>query len=249
MGTHLFLFMLLGLGFYLISALAAKLIPAIDFWIDIVLWVGAAAYIFSHLSFMDGIVSLATMFYCYWTAMDLIVSERVEKPSGDWQEIELAKNKTRLLSDITLTAIVFAGAVIFFIYGPDTSPLKYVILLGMISGGGALVKRILNVFSVKVFYSAALEKLHISSHYETRTYPLSDLKNIQLESTADLLKLHPLLTMYSSRLDLTTSFQQVIKLSLPGETLFLTVKEPQKWKTILQEYTDAENNVDRKSVV
>ncbi|XRJ10083.1 M56 family metallopeptidase [Bacillus subtilis] len=244
MGTHLFLFMLLGLGFYLISALAAKLIPAIDFWIDIVLWVGAAAYIFSHLSFMDGIVSLATMFYCYWTAMDLIVSERVEKPSGDWQEIELAKNKTRLLSDITLTAIVFAGAVIFFIYGPDTSPLKYVILLGMISGGGALVKRILNVFSVKVFYSAALEKLHISSHYETRTYPLSDLKNIQLESTADLLKLHPLLTMYSSRLDLTTSFQQVIKLSLPGETLFLTVKEPQKWKTILQEYTDAENNVD-----
>lgn len=93
MGTHLFLFMLLGLGFYLISALAAKLIPAIDFWIDIVLWVGAAAYIFSHLSFMDGIVSLATMFYCYWTAMDLIVSERVEKPSGDWQEIELAKTK------------------------------------------------------------------------------------------------------------------------------------------------------------
>lgn len=50
--------------------------------------------------------------------------------------------------------------------------------------------------------------------------------------------------MYSSRLDLTTSFQQVIKLSLPGETLFLTVKEPQKWKTILQEYTDAENDVD-----
>lgn len=50
--------------------------------------------------------------------------------------------------------------------------------------------------------------------------------------------------MYSSRLDLTTSFQQVIKLSLPGETLFLTVKEPQKWKTILQEYTDAKNNVD-----
>ena len=84
MGTHLFLFMLLGLGFYLISALAAKLIPAIDFWIDIVLWVGAAVYIFSHLSFMDGIVSIATMFYCYWTAMDLIVSERVEKPSGDW---------------------------------------------------------------------------------------------------------------------------------------------------------------------
>lgn len=244
MGTHLFLFMLLGLGFYLISALAAKLIPAVDFWIDIVLWVGAAVYIFSHLSFMDGIVSIATMFFCYWIAMDLIVSERAEKPSGDWQEIELARNKTRLLSDITLTAIVFAGAVIFFIYGPDTSPLKYVILLGMISGGGALVKRILNVFSVKVFYSATLEKLHISSHYETRTYPLSDLKDIQLESTADLLKLHPLLTMYSSRLDLTTSFQQVIKLSLPGETLFLTVKEPQKWKTILQEYTDAENNVD-----
>ena len=42
MGTDLFLFMILGLGLYLISALAAKLIPAIDFWIDIVLWVGAA---------------------------------------------------------------------------------------------------------------------------------------------------------------------------------------------------------------
>ena len=244
MGTDLFLFMILGLGLYLISALAAKLIPAIDFWIDIVLWVGAAVYIFSHQTFMDGIVSIATMFYCYWTAMDLIVSKRAEIPSGDWQEIELARNKTRLLSDITLTAIVFAGAVIFFIYGPDPSPLKYVILFGIISGGGALVKRILNVFTVNVLYSASLEKLHISSRYETRTYPLSDLKDIQLESTADLLKLHPLLTMYSSRLDLTTSFQQVIKLSLPGETLFLTVKEPQKWKAIFRQNTESENNED-----
>lgn len=93
MGTHLFLFMILGLGLYFISALAAKLIPAIDFWIDIVLWVGTAFYIFSHLSFMDGIVSIATMFYCYWTAMDLTVSECAEKPSGDWQEIELAETK------------------------------------------------------------------------------------------------------------------------------------------------------------
>lgn len=244
MGTELLLCMILGLGLYFISALATKFIPLIDFWIDIVLWVGTAIYIFSHLSFMDGIVSIATMFYCYWTAVDLTVSDRAAKPSGDWQEIELARNKTRLLSDITLTAVVFAGAIIFFIYGPDPSPLKYVIFFGMVSGGGALVKRILNVFSVHVLYSASLEKLHISSLYETRTYPLSDLRDIQLESTADLLKLHPLLTMYSSRLDLTTSFHQVIKLSLPGETLFLTVKEPQKWKAIFRQYTESENNED-----
>lgn len=244
MGTELLLCMILGLGLYFISALATKFIPLIDFWIDIVLWVFAAVYIFSYQSFMDGIVSIATMHYCYWTAMDLTVSERAAKPSGDWQEIELARNKTRLLSDITLTAVVFAGAVIFLIYGPDPSPLKYVILFGMISGGGAMVKRILNVFSVNVLYSASLEKLHISSRYETRTYPLSDLRDIQLESTADLLKLHPLLTMYSSRLDLTTSFHQVIKLSLPGETLFLTVKEPQKWKAFFRQYTESENNED-----
>lgn len=54
--------------------------------------------------------------------MDLIVSERAEKPSGDWQEIELARNKTRLLSDIALTAVVFAGAVIFFIYDLTQAP-------------------------------------------------------------------------------------------------------------------------------
>ncbi len=244
MGTELLLCMILGLGLYFISALATKIIPLIDFWIDIVLWVFAAVYIFSYQSFMDGIVSIATMYYCYWTAMDLTVSERAAKPSGDWQEIELARNKTRLLSDITLTAVVFAGAIIFFIYGPDPSPLKYVIFFGMVSGGGALVKRILNVFSVHVLYSASLEKLHISSLYETRTYPFSDLRDIQLESTADLLKLHPLLTMYSSRLDLTTSFHQVIKLSLPGETLFLTVKEPQKWKAFFRQYTESENNED-----
>lgn len=244
MGTELLLCMILGLGLYFISALATKFIPLIDFWIDIVLWVFAAVYIFSYQSFMDGIVSIATMYYCYWTAMDLTVSERAAKPSGDWQEIELARNKTRLLSDITLTAVVFAGAIIFFIYGPDPSPLKYVIFFGMVSGGGALVKRILNVFSVHVLYSASLEKLHISSLYETRTYPLSDLRDIQLESMADLLKLHPLLTMYSSRLDLTTSFHQVIKLSLPGETLFLTVKEPQKWKAFFRQYTESENNED-----
>jgi Zn-dependent protease with chaperone function len=241
MGTSIFLFIILGLGIQLISALAAKLLPALELWIDIVLWVGAASFIFSQQSFIDGIVSLALMFTSYWTALDLTVSSRVEKPSGVWQEIELARDHTRLLSDIALTVIVFAGAIVFFIYGPDTSVLKYVILFGFISGGAALVKRILNFLSVKVFYSSSLETWHISSRYETRTYPLSDLKDIRLESTADLLKLHPLLTMYSSRLDMTTSFQQVIRLSLPGETLYLTVKEPEKWKATLGEFLESEN--------
>ncbi|MCY9089744.1 M56 family metallopeptidase [Bacillus mojavensis] len=241
MGTSLFFFIILGLGIQLISALAAKLLPALELWIDIVLWVGAASFIFSQQPFIDGIVSLALMFTSYWTALDLTVPSRVEKPSGDWQEVELARDHTRLLSDIALTVIVFAGAIVFFIYGPDTSVLKYVILFGFISGGAALVKRILNFLSVKVFYSSSLETWHISSRYETRTYPLSDLKDIRLESTADLLKLHPLLTMYSSRLDMTTSFQQVIRLSLPGETLYLTVKEPKKWKVILGEFLESEN--------
>ncbi|WOC56740.1 M56 family metallopeptidase [Bacillus halotolerans] len=240
MGTSLFLFIILGLGIQLISALAAKLLPALELWIDIVLWIGAASFIFSQQPFLDGIVSLALMFTSYWTALDLTVPSRVEKPSGEWQEIELARDHTRLLSDIALTVIVFAGAIVFFIYGPDTSVLKYVILFGFISGGAALVKRILNFLSVKVFYSSSLETWHISSRYESRTYPLSDLKDIRLESTADLLKLHPLLTMYSSRLDMTTSFQQVIRLSLPGETLFLTVKDPEKWKAILGEFLDSE---------
>ncbi|MEC1682115.1 M56 family metallopeptidase [Bacillus mojavensis] len=241
MGTSLFLFIILGLGIQLLSALAEKLLPALELWIDIVLWVGAASFIFSQQPFIDGIVSLALMFTSYWTALDLTVPSRVEKPSGDWQEVELARDHTRLLSDIALTVIVFAGAIVFFIYGPDTSVLKYVILFGFISGGAALVKRILNFLSVKVFYSSSLETWHISSRYETRTYPLSDLKDIRLESTADLLKLHPLLTMYSSRLDMTTSFQQVIRLSLPGETLYLTVKEPEKWKAILGEFLEFEN--------
>ncbi|MEG7283212.1 M56 family metallopeptidase [Bacillus sp. 0909A] len=241
MGTSLFLFIILGLGIQLISALAAKLLPALELWIDIVLWVGAASFIFSQQPFIEGIVSLALMFTSYWTALDLTVPSRIEKPSGDWQEIELARDHTRLLSDIALTVIVFAGAIVFFIYGPDTSVLKYVILFGFMSGGAALVKRILNFLSVKVFYSSSLETWHISSRYETRTYPLSDLKDIRLESTADLLKLHPLLTMYSSRLDMTTSFQQVIRLSLPGETLYLTVKEPKKWKSILGEFLESEN--------
>ncbi|QJC98238.1 Putative membrane protease YxkI [Bacillus mojavensis] len=241
MGTSLFFFIILGLGIQLISALAAKLLPALELWIDIVLWVGAASFIFSQQPFIDGIVSLALMFTSYWTALDLTVPSRVEKPSGDWQEIELARDHTRLLSDIALTVIVFAGAIVFFIYGPDTSVLKYVILFGFISGGAALVKRILNFLSVKVFYSSSLETWHISSRYETRTYPLSDLKDIRLESTADLLKLHPLLTMYSSRLDMTTSFQQVIRLSLPAETLYLTVKEPKKWKATLGEFLESEN--------
>ncbi|UTL72556.1 M56 family metallopeptidase [Bacillus halotolerans] len=240
METSLFLFIILGLGIQLISALAAKLLPALELWIDIVLWIGAASFIFSQQPFLDGIVSLALMFTSYWTALDLTVPSRVEKPSGEWQEIDLARDHTRLLSDIALTVIVFAGAIIFFIYGPDTSVLKYVILFGFISGGAALAKRILNFLSVKVFYSSSLETWHISSRYESRTYPLSDLKDIRLESTADLLKLHPLLTMYSSRLDMTTSFQQVIRLSLPGETLFLTVKDPEKWKAILGEFLASE---------
>lgn len=153
MGTHLFLFMLLGLGFYLISALAAKLIPAIDFWIDIVLWVGLCGlYLLSsvihgrHCLTRDNVLLLLDRngSHCFRAC-----GKTFGRLAGNRA---CQKQNTSPVRHYADRHCVCRGCY-FFIYGPDPSPLKYVILFGMISGGGALVKRILNVFSVRFLFN------------------------------------------------------------------------------------------------
>lgn len=135
------------------------------------------------------------------------------------------------------------------IYGP-ASPLKYIIIFGLVSVLTELCKRFFTYKSVKVYYSTSEKTVYIASRFESRKFAITDLKNIRLESNVDLLKLHPLLTSFSSNMDFTTSFHKVLRLSLLGESLYLTVKEPDKWKEIFEEgQTFEENQKDTLNVL
>lgn len=69
---------------------------------------------------------------------------------------------------------------------------------------------------------------------ESRKFPIEDLQTVTVESAVDILKLHPYLTLFSSNADFTTSFQEVLRLNLPGETVYITLNETEKWKYIFE---------------
>ena len=143
--------------------------------------------------------------------------------------------------DICVTMIVFIFAILFLIFGPETSPLKYFIAFGLMSAITELVKRFLVYKNVRIYYSHEKELLYIVSKYELRKFPIHDCKDVQVETAVDLLKLHPLLTAFMSNTDFTTGSQKVLKISIPNETLYITVKDADRWKRIFETGVANEN--------
>lgn len=66
---------------------------------------------------------------------------------------------------------------------------------------------------------------------------MTDLKRLEIESSPDLLRLHPLFTFLSENADFTSSFQPVLKLSFPGEHLYITPDEIEKWSALFQSFS------------
>lgn len=156
---------------------------------------------------------------------------------SDAVEIEQMKTYSRLIADLLLTAFVMAGGIAFFIFAPETYSLtKFVILLAFIFVLVKTLERISNFFTTKMYWLKDAEKLIVLSFFQSREYPLSDLKAVETESSPDILKLHPLFTFLSSNLDFTCSNQAVLKLSFPGEYVYLTPSQIEQWVSILKKF-------------
>lgn len=156
---------------------------------------------------------------------------------SDVVEIEQTKTYSRLCVDILLTAFVMAGGIAFFIFAPETySLMKFLIMLAFIYVLVKTVERISNFLSTKMYWLKDADKLIVLSFFQSREYPLSDLKAVETESSPDILKLHPLFTFLSSNLDFTCSNQAVLKLSFPGEYVYLTPNQIDQWVSILKKF-------------
>lgn len=157
--------------------------------------------------------------------------------NSDYEVVRQEANSKRIHTDIVLTVVVSAGSVIFLLFAPAMySLLKLFLGFTLISICIELITRIANYSTTKIYWLQEEEKLVIISLFESRELPLQDVKGVQIESAPDLLKLHPLFTILSSNQDYTRSFKSVLKLSFPGENIYITPEGITKWKEVFMSY-------------
>ena len=243
---EILLYILLGIIIFLVSRAVGSRHKKLGYIVETVAGAVAVFFLFYQNGFADGLTLFSFLSSGYLAAFLLFEGrgkyEELKKELQDVEttEITLGRNRNRLLIDISISLIAMAGAILFLIYGPDASVLKFFILYGMVSAVAEMVKRIVTFVQVKVCYAAEEENLYILSPLKARKFPLKDIKEVETESSPDVLKLHPFLTLFTTNSDFTTGMGKVIKLSFPGEMVFSTIKETEKWQTVFRSYLPIE---------
>ncbi len=233
------LFIIAGVGIQLVGLLFEKVNKKVGTTIEIILALLSLGSIFYHYSFMDGFIYIALVSSGYFLAISLTTGhekrKEIEKELHHIivEEIALERGISRIILDLFITGLVVMGAILFYIFGPDYSALKYMIIFGLVSTVTEVIKRIGGYATVKLFYDKEEKQLYILSRFESRKIPIEDVEEVEVETNVDLLKLHPLLTMFSSNTDFTTNFQKVLRITVPGETIYVTIQEPEKWKSTI----------------
>ncbi|WP_153461999.1 M56 family metallopeptidase [Sediminibacillus terrae] len=152
------------------------------------------------------------------------------------EPIKIARSISRIALDLVFVIIVYAGAILFLLYGPKESPLHFMIVFGMFPSLSVLLKRVIDWKKVRFYYGEAEQKLYIISWFHARTYTLQDAESVAVESAVDLLKLHPYFTLFTSRVDFTTSMQRVLRIRFPGESVYMTVNQAAHWQKKLTSF-------------
>jgi Zn-dependent protease with chaperone function len=249
------LYILVGAGIQIIGLVFGKINKKVGTTIEILLGILSIGFVFYQFSFMNGFIYIAFISSGYFLAISLTTGneKRIELEKELRQikveVITLERNLKRIASDILMTGLVVFGGIMFYIFGPEYSPLKYIIVFGLVSTLTEVIKRIGSYATVKMFFNVEEKQLYLTSRFESRKIPIEDLEEVKLETNVDLLKLHPLFTMFSSNTDLTTNFQKVLRLSVPGETIYLTILEPEKWKRTFEEMTNVDESVKEAQLV
>ncbi|MGN7296860.1 M56 family metallopeptidase [Fredinandcohnia aciditolerans] len=249
------LYILVGAGIQIIGLVFGKLNNKVGTTIEILLGLLSIGFVFYQFSFVNGFIYISFISSGYFLAISLTTGNEkrieIEKELRqiNVEEIILARNFIRIATDLLMTGLVVFGGIMFYIFGPENSPLKYIIVFGLVSTLTEVIKRIGNYATVKIFFDLEEKQLYLTSHFESRKIPIEDLEEVKLETYVDLLKLHPLFTMFSSNTDWTTNFQKVLRLSVPGETIYLTILEPEKWKRSFEDMAKVEENVKEPQVV
>src|SRR5690625_6846025 len=87
-----------------------------------------------------------------------------------------------------MTVVVSAGAIVFLLFAPTTyALLKFIISFGLIAILTQMVERAGNFFTTKLYWLPNEEKLITLSIFQSRDFPIDDIKEIKRESAPDLL--------------------------------------------------------------
>ncbi|MDQ0230009.1 M56 family metallopeptidase [Metabacillus malikii] len=235
--------MILGVMLHYIGMLSGRINKKLGYFVEILCGLLTICYIFYVHSFPDGFTYFGLLAYCYASAIELRPHKtsynkvKEQLIAAQVEEMQLFRDKKRVVIDVLIFFVTFAFAILFLIYGPkESSILKYIITLGFITFFTELVKRIHIAKNVKCYYDHDNAEIFILSKYESRKIPVIECINLQLETSVDILKLHPLFTLFTSNVDFTTSNRDVLKIEMPGETLYLTLNDSKKWVDIFSLY-------------
>ncbi|TXC93051.1 M48 family metalloprotease [Metabacillus litoralis] len=241
-------YILIGCFIQLSGALIGKYYKKLGIATELFLGISAIGYVFYAHPFLNSFIYLALLSSSYFTLITLTSGRKkyeeiiIEINNLQVEEIELQRDLRRILLDITISLMVFFFAILFLVLGPNESPLKFFIIISLFTVIAEMVKRVFTYFQVRVFYEQQNNTLFIVSKYDSRRFTLEDCTLAQVESTVDVLKLHPFLTLFMTNTDFTTSLHKVLKLTLPGATIYLSIKELNKFKDILKENSQLEEH-------
>ncbi|WP_147358291.1 hypothetical protein [Roseburia sp. 1XD42-34] len=92
------------------------------------------------------------------------------------------------------------------------------------------------------------EKLIIISLFEARELPIEDILTIQKGTKPDILRLHPSFMFLAEQKDYTTAFSTVVRLSFPGENIYVTPKHPEYWYLYWKSFVKQEQ-IEKEKVI
>lgn len=247
------LFISFGILITVIGFLFPKRIGVVT---EIILAISVLAYLFLVFPFSEAVMLMSFSAMAYGHIGTLLDENKRKKRDelkqkllvSDYQIIGQKKAYKRILVDVLLTVFVSAGAIIFLFFAPTTyALLKFIISFGLIAILAQMIERAGNFFTTKLYWLPNEEKLIILLTFQSRDFPMDDIKEIKRESAPDLLHIHPLFTFLSSNQDYTSSFQAVLRLSFPGENIYLTPDGITRWENVFRMYiTEAEDKQVKK---
>lgn len=206
--------------------------------------------------------SLIGFWFFFWVVLTYLQLSLV---TGERENIDELKEKvkrepvepmvmrrrfSRLLTDIVIVGGLSLGMIAYWLYDPyPYSFLSVIIPFYLLTIIVNLIKRVVLFFTTQCYYNPEKQCVYIVSRAAPRELPIKDLKHVHTESKPDVLKLHPLFLVFSTRLDYTTNRGRVLCLTFPGEQYYLTLQDPEVWKERLAAHQHWEREADERNVL
>lgn len=202
----------------------------------------ALTWVFVRYPLGQAILLAAIGCHAYFALAELLDRDKREMNAALQQKLRQARSveivqrqdAKRLAADLALTALAMMGAVLFLGLAPEAyAALKVLVIFMMISVTLQTAERVGDFSAARLYWLPEEERLIVLSRFQPRDFPLCELKEAAVWPSVDLLRLHPLFTLFSSYQDYTRSFGQTLKLSFPGETVYLAPDDAVYWHRLL----------------